>query len=458
MNSIRHSGESRNPVSKPFLKNLFKTWTPAFAGVTVLLFVVAAVADEANDAVLKQGKESYEQYCLRCHGADGKGDGPDAKRVPVTPRNFTRGVYKFRTTASGTPPSDKDLIYTLDHGMSGAGMPSFANLSLNVKKSLIAYIKTFAPDFGTYPPQPLAEPNTKARVDLARGKEIYTKLQCALCHGEAGRANGTSAPTLTDQWGAPIKPANLYQEWTYRAGSSARDIYFRLMAGISGTPMPSYDGAITSDEAWQLANYVVSLQHHANWSYNVIAQKTSQTLPTDPKDSAWKNVPRTDVNLQSSYYANGRRHAGAIKAVGVQTLVNGNEAAIRLAWADPTQDTKTPDEMIVAFLPSTANGDDRPHLANVSLNGTTPFDVMVWSAADPNVVRQKGTQGKAFKANAVFTDGLWELVFVRPIEGQAKSFPVAFGAMDGGSGESGLSRSVSQWIPFMLASSGHAGH
>lgn len=174
-----------------------------------LLTVVAVVrADEKSDLLL-QGKGAYEQHCARCHGATGLGDGPDAKRVPVAPRNFTRGTFKFRTTASGTPPTDADLIFVLNHGMSGSGMPSFANLDLDTKKALVAYVKSFSDAFDQYPPQPLAEPNVKAKVNPARGKEIYDKLQCGLCHGAEGRANGTSAPTLVDAWGAPIKPANL---------------------------------------------------------------------------------------------------------------------------------------------------------------------------------------------------------------------------------------------------------
>lgn len=410
--------------------------------VAVLLAMTTfAYADETSE-LLKQGKEAYSMHCARCHGDQGLGDGPDAKRVPVTPRNFTRGTYKFRTTASGSPPSDADLMYVIDHGLAGSGMPSFANLGLDVKKSLIAYVKSFSKEFETYQPQPLAEPNTKARADFAKGKEVYAKLQCALCHGEAGRANGTSAPTLVDSWGAPIKAADLNQEWTYRAGSSARDIYFRLMSGIAGTPMPSYDGAITMDEAWQLANYVVSLQEHANWSYNVIAQRTSQPLPAETQDEAWKRAPKSTVNLQSSYFAGGRRHAGAVKAVTVQAIVNGNEAAIRLSWNDTTKSSN--DQLAVAFLQANAKGSERPDLATVSLDGAKGMDLMVWSPASS-------------KGKAVFTDGQWALVFKHSVGADASSVPVAFAAWDGGSGEAGLKRSVSQWVPLVLASS-HAGH
>src|SRR5258708_12169 len=95
-------------------------------------------AAQADDKTPAAGKEAFENYCSRCHGATGNGDGPDAKRLPVSPRILTSGKFKFRTTASGTPPLDSDLMWTLNHGLSGSGMPSFANLDMGNKKKIVA--------------------------------------------------------------------------------------------------------------------------------------------------------------------------------------------------------------------------------------------------------------------------------------------------------------------------------
>src|SRR5258706_12814592 len=94
-----------------------------------------AMTDEEKIA---DGKAIFGAQCSRCHGADAKGNGMDAKRLPVVPRNLTEGVFKFQSTAQGTPPSDDDLMWTLNHGMTGAGMPSFGNLSLESKQNIIA--------------------------------------------------------------------------------------------------------------------------------------------------------------------------------------------------------------------------------------------------------------------------------------------------------------------------------
>src|ERR1044071_3281854 len=170
-------------------KKMLETWTPAFAGVTIVFFAMTLSLQAADDpALIKQGKAMFDQHCARCHGPEGKGDGPDSKRVPVTPRNLTEGVFKFTSTAQGTPLSDEDLMWTLNHGMTGSGMPSFGNLNVNTKKALVAYIKTFSNAFETKP-EPLPKPNFKAKVDSKQGQELFTKLQCALCHGEGGRAH-----------------------------------------------------------------------------------------------------------------------------------------------------------------------------------------------------------------------------------------------------------------------------
>jgi hypothetical protein len=40
---------------------------------------------------------------------------------------------------------------------------------------------------------------------IAEGRVVFDKLECFKCHGPAGRGDGTSAPTLKDDWDAPIR-------------------------------------------------------------------------------------------------------------------------------------------------------------------------------------------------------------------------------------------------------------
>ena len=38
----------------------------------------------------QNGKKLYEQFCLPCHGATGKGDGPTGQFLPVKPADFAQ--------------------------------------------------------------------------------------------------------------------------------------------------------------------------------------------------------------------------------------------------------------------------------------------------------------------------------------------------------------------------------
>ena len=71
---------------------------------------------------------------------------------------------------------------------------------------------------------------------------LYTELGCIECHGNVGRGDGTSAPTLVDSWDHRTWPANLTQGWNYRGGSTTEDIFKRFIGGIAGSPMPAFEG------------------------------------------------------------------------------------------------------------------------------------------------------------------------------------------------------------------------
>src|SRR3989449_10764773 len=71
------------------------------------------------------GKKVYVKWCAGCHGDGGAGDGPAAAYMLPRPRNFTGGLYKIRTTASGQLPTDADLARAIDDGLPGSAMPGW---------------------------------------------------------------------------------------------------------------------------------------------------------------------------------------------------------------------------------------------------------------------------------------------------------------------------------------------
>src|SRR5436305_6680758 len=215
-----------------------------------------AFAQDAN-----AGKAVYERKCLLCHGEKGDGKGASAELLVPKPRDFTKGLYKIRSTANKTP-SDQDLFRIITDGMPGTSMPSWAVLSDKDRHHLVAYLKTFAPEAFKEAPKKLELPKEVAssEASIKRGKEMFEAIECHKCHGTDGRADGPSRPELKDEWGHPIAPANLTKRWTFRGGASRGDIAMRLANGVLGTPMPSFiDSVEKPEDIWHLANFIASL-------------------------------------------------------------------------------------------------------------------------------------------------------------------------------------------------------
>lgn len=113
------------------------------------LLGLAAVSFSGDlEKLQAKGKKVFETYCVVCHGKKGTGDGPGAAALNPKPRDFTKGDFKFKSTPDGEPPSDADLLKTIDKGSPGTAMPPWENvLKEKQKKALVAYIKSFNPDY-----------------------------------------------------------------------------------------------------------------------------------------------------------------------------------------------------------------------------------------------------------------------------------------------------------------------
>jgi mono/diheme cytochrome c family protein len=105
-------------------------------------------------------------------------------------------------------------------------------------------------------------PPTLTPERLTRGKQLYTDAECLACHGERGRGDGPSAPTLKDNQDLPIAATDLTRPERFKTGSRPEDVYRTLMTGLAGTPMPSYGDSLEPDQAWDLAYYVLSLSNN----------------------------------------------------------------------------------------------------------------------------------------------------------------------------------------------------
>ncbi|MEW5983609.1 MAG: c-type cytochrome [Acidobacteriota bacterium] len=240
----------------------------ALCTATAWLGFAGLGAQPSAPASRSSGKEVYDRFCASCHGQYGLGDGPAAAMLAPTPRDLTKGVYKFRSTESGSLPTDDDLLRVVRDGVYGTSMIGWSDiLSDGEIQAVVQHVKTLSPRFASERPAPVkvAPEPASTSESVAAGRAVYENLQCAACHGEEGRGAGAIAGVLQDDWGNLLKPARLTEPWSFRGGSSTRDIYLRLKTGINGTPMPAFTDVATDRELWDVANYVRSLGRTPTW-------------------------------------------------------------------------------------------------------------------------------------------------------------------------------------------------
>jgi mono/diheme cytochrome c family protein len=96
-----------------------------------------------------------------------------------------------------------------------------------------------------------------------KDKPGFGKAGCVKCHGFHGLGvdspkEDQAMPDQPNDYGLPSLPMNLTLG-IYRGGRRPIDLYRRLDAGIKGTPMPGQHGNLTSDEIWNVVDYVYQL-------------------------------------------------------------------------------------------------------------------------------------------------------------------------------------------------------
>jgi cytochrome c oxidase cbb3-type subunit I/II len=236
----------------------------------------------AEQEFLVHGKAAYEKRCIGCHGIKGDGKGEAAVLLDPKPRDFTSGIYKFRSSPLGSLPSDQDLMQILSKGVLGTSMPSFADVPEKERFTIIQYIKTFSPLWKDPANHQAAIVGAPMPMDDFRKPDLFLKRvekgrvifleACIICHGKNGEGNGPGAADLINEWNEKIVPGNLTKTYI-KSGKSVKDIYLRILTGVGGTPMPAFKDTYTDDQLWDVAAWVLYLRGVYNGVYD------SQKLP-----------------------------------------------------------------------------------------------------------------------------------------------------------------------------------
>ncbi|MEJ7735223.1 MAG: c-type cytochrome [Polyangiaceae bacterium] len=265
---------------------------------------------------LNAGYEAYMLYCYACHGEKGDGKGPASFGLRPTPRDFTKGIFKFaRLRSSDELPHDDDLFRIIRGGLHGTAMLAWDIPDIELDK-IVQYIKTFAPAkwekrkksgelvktleaFET-PADPWGGKNEDA---VKRGKELYhLRAECVTCHPAydtkeelynmsvaAAKRDPENFKAMggfrDDLYGSVAKDAPAYEQKILppdfllhevrsmcnissprcrTAGADATktqlEDLFRLISFGVYPVMPAWKGAgLTDEDIWALAHYVKSL-------------------------------------------------------------------------------------------------------------------------------------------------------------------------------------------------------
>ncbi len=458
-----------------------RTFSVIFVFVIVYCLIAGSISVLAESQVLDRGKSLYEKHCMVCHGEKGQGKGPAAPFLFPKPRDLTLGVFKVRSTSTGEPPTDDDILLTLTDGMPGSAMPSFTELSKEEKKALVEYVKELGEI--TEGPSNIIKPGKPPAVTphlLAKGKEIYKKVKCGECHGETGKGDGPKADTLKDDWNQPAPP-NAFTRGIYKGGGIPSDIYLRFTTGMDGSPMPSYEDSLNNEMRWAVVFYILSLAGpnvaKQPTSGEILAKRISEDVPGDPENALWSRTTAFKIPLMLLW----QKPDSPNRLINVKALYNEKDIAFLVEWKDATKNTlldiDTFRDGVALQFPAQkgakpdfwmghGEGKKADGVVNIWFwkadtqefidNGTKPVPgspVENLLAGGFGTLKFQDNESQDVFGKGKWKDSKWSVVFKRTFNGNesnakfisGKLTPVSFAVWDGGMSEVDGRKAVSTW-------------
>jgi DMSO reductase family type II enzyme heme b subunit len=437
----------------------------------------------AEDFISGQGETLYEKYCMVCHGEKGEGDGEAARFLFPKPRDLTDGLFKVRSTPSGDPPTDNDILDIIKNGMPGSAMPSLIGPTEKDMMAIAEYVKALG-DI-TEGPERIIQPGMPPAVTpqiIAKGKDVYEKKKCWECHGYEGKGDGPKAKDLKDDWKYPAPP-NAFTTGIYKGGGDPSDVYLRFTTGMDGSPMPSYEGALNDEERWALVFYTLSLAGpevaKQPTSGQITAKRISGDIPDSPDNRLWKQATAFKIPLMLLW----QKPDSPQRVIHVKSLYNEKDIAFLVGWKDVTKNSVLDldafrdgvalqfpahehETVKPSFWMGEAKGIKSEGIVNIWFwkadaqasidNGTQtvpngPVENLVAGGFGTLTFQDSGYQQVFGKG--IWKDGKWSVVLKRNLvitSGNAKFSsgkltPISFAVWDGGEAEVDGRKAVSTW-------------
>lgn len=440
--------------------------------VRLLIVFVLALLLPLNAFPEEKGKVLYDEWCAQCHGYKGDGKGYAADFVFPKPRDFTKGTYKFRTTPSGDPPTDEDIIRSIRKGNPGTSMPPWERFSDDQVKALGDYLKKFSPETFASKATPIKIGKEPGATDkrIEQGKKEYETAKCWECHGRAGRGDGQKGwqEKFKDDWGYKAFPTDQTSPWEYRNGSEVRDLFITITAGIDGTPMTSYGDTLSDEQRWALAYFVKSQQLKRKLGISLRGKRVN-AIPSSSQDILWESVDYLDLPMAGQIILDPRDFTTMITNVRVRSVYTSSEVAVMLEW-DQKRPSRgegglPPDAARLQFPSKIIESSEKPYF----FMGDKKLAVNIWSwKASDNLGVELNTKGPTdvaqqekqdVKTTAAYQDGLYRVIFRRllstgdqddPVFEIGEFVPFAVTLYDGQNLEDNNKGAISAWYYLIL--------
>ena len=214
------------------------------AGLLLIAFIISIPEVSANPPLAYEGRRLYVSYCLLCHGPQGKGDGPLAKAMDISPANLSTTVRSRSDTILTkiiTGEGRQTITGRDRHNLLNEAMPEWKDVfSQTQVQALIAYLRFLS----------------RAKHDLMGdpevGMELYQKY-CQVCHGAEGEGDGI----MTKLMGiTPMDHTNPNE-----TNSLTNEDISRSILDGKGRYMPAWRGILSQGDVEALVSYIRLLSH-----------------------------------------------------------------------------------------------------------------------------------------------------------------------------------------------------
>ncbi|MBT7617055.1 MAG: c-type cytochrome [Calditrichaeota bacterium] len=198
----------------------------------------------ANPLPAYEGRGLYVSYCQLCHGTSGKGDGPLAKAMKISPADLTTTVRSRSDTILLriiTGKGRQTITGRDRHNLLSNAMPEWKDIfSKSQLKSLIAYLRF------------LSSTKHDLMGDPKIGLQLYHQY-CQVCHGIEGDGDGIMTKLI-----GIIQIDLTNSNETDRISNV--DLVKNILDG-KGKFMPAWRGILSQGDVEALVSFIRLLSH-----------------------------------------------------------------------------------------------------------------------------------------------------------------------------------------------------